>query len=30
VKTASIAQLVFSTTWELANRPARITVDQAP
>lgn len=28
VKTASIAQLVFSTAWELANRPTRITVDQ--
>lgn len=28
LKTASIAQLVFSTAWELANRPDRITVDQ--
>ncbi|MFM7822841.1 MAG: M28 family peptidase, partial [Bacteroidota bacterium] len=27
-KTASIAQLVFSTAWELANRLTRITVDQ--
>lgn len=30
VKTASIAQLVFSTAWELANRSTRITVDQTP
>lgn len=28
VKTASISQLIFSTAWELANRPTRITVDQ--